>query len=470
MTTITTGKVAGQTGDGVTCFRGIPFAEAPFGQHRFAAPVPVAPWEGTFEATRFGPVPPQVQMMPGMPEWSSAYGLDCLSINVWTPDPGGSGLPVMVWIYGGAYWMGASGVPEYDGAGLAREGVVVVTFNHRVGMEGFGQVEGAPANRGLLDQMLALRWVQDNAAAFGGDPGNVTVFGESAGAGAAACLMAMPAAAGLFRRVIAQSVPSMFYSPGLAARVTAAIMARAGGSPYERTPEELVAAAQAVAGQDLPGRTAEWGVLGVNSLPFAPVVDGEVLAETPWEALADGAASGVELIVGYNRDEFALFQPPGTTADPGPALKTLAPPEAEVVYRTRYPAEEIHMRVMSDWLFRMPSALLADAHTGPTFCYELTYAPTALGACHALDVPLTFGTLDSGLAQMTIGRAPEAEAVSAQFRTAWTRFAAGGDPGWPAYEPVNAVTHLFDVVPSDVRDPEAASRALWSTHGISVIT
>ncbi|MFI6538249.1 carboxylesterase/lipase family protein [Nonomuraea sp. NPDC050547] len=470
MTTISTGKLTGRTTDDVTSFLGIPYAEAPFGPNRFAAPVPAGPWEGTFEAVRFGPQPPQPPLLPGVAPWSSAEGLDCLSVNVWTPDPGGAGLPVMVWIYGGAYLIGTAGLPEYDGTRLAREGVVVVTFNHRVGMEGYGLIEGAPANRALLDQVQALRWVRENIAAFGGDPGNVTVFGESAGAGAAACLMAMPSAAGLFRRVIAQSVPATFYAPELAARMTAGIMARAGGSPYERSPEELLAAVHAFSSHDLRGNIAEWGASGIAEMPFAPVVDGEVLPETPWEALADGAACDVDLLVGFTRDEYALFMAMGEGGDTAQALKTLAPPQAGVVYRTAYPEAELQLRLMSDWLFRMPSTLLADAHTGPTYAYELTWAPTALGACHGLDVPLTFGTLDSELARLLTGGSSEAEGLSAQFRSAWTRFAATGSPGWPEYEPVNAMTHLFDVTPSDVGDPESATRALWSEAGFHAMT
>src|SRR5690606_3748752 len=183
---------------------------------------------------------------------------------------------------------------------LAREGVVVVTLNYRVGMEGFGQVPGAPANRGLLDQVAALRWVRENIAAFGGDPGNVTVFGESAGAGSVACLLAMPSAAGLFRRAIAQSVPGVFLSPGLAGRVSAAILERAGGGPaHEVPPERLVTAAEEFGEEELTGRHDRWGLLASAAIPFAPGVDGEVLPGLPWDALHGGASADVALISGY---------------------------------------------------------------------------------------------------------------------------------------------------------------------------
>ncbi|MFG1946878.1 carboxylesterase/lipase family protein [Nonomuraea sp. NPDC048826] len=475
MPTISTGEVRGSEHDGVAVFTGIPYAKSPFGPLRFAAPEPVDPWHGTFEATRFGPRPPQPAMFPGLPEWDPAAGLDILTVNVWTPDQGGSGLPVMVWLYGGAYWMGSSDWPEYDGTLLARDGVVVVTLNYRVGMEGFGQVPGAPANRGLLDQVAALRWVRDNIAAFGGDPGNVTVFGESAGAGSVACLMAMPSAAGLFRRAIAQSVPGVFLSPALAARVTDAIMARAGGgSPHDVPPERMVAAAAAFTQEELTGRHDRWGLLASAAIAFAPVVDGEVLPELPWQALRGGASRDVQLITGYNRDEFLTFHAasPKRTVNLAGALERLAPPGAEAVYRKAAPDgdEQAYVMLMSDWLFRMPTTLLAEAHRGPAWLYELTWAPTSfLGACHGLDVPLVFGTTNGQLGGMMIGGSPDAERMSEQFRTAWVRFAATGDPGWPRYEAGRATTHLFDVEPSDADDPQAVSRALWAGQGVTTL-
>ncbi|MFD1546380.1 carboxylesterase/lipase family protein [Nonomuraea guangzhouensis] len=469
MTTISSGEISGLDDGGVAVFKGIPFAKSPFGERRFAAPVPPDPWEGTFEATSYGPRPPQPVMFPGQAPWSSADGLDILTVNVWTPELGGSGLPVLVWIYGGAYWLGSADWPDYDGARLARDGVVVVTFNYRVGMEGFGHIDGAPANRALLDQVAALRWVRENIAVFGGDPDNVTIFGESAGGGSVAALLAMPQAEGLFRRGIAQSVPGMFFSPEYAARVTESIMRRlGGGSPYDKTPEELTAAASAVANEEMRGNAELWGAMAYSAMPFAPVVDGEVLPGTPWEVLAGGASRDVELIVGFNRDEYRTFHAMNGEWDLEGALKTLAPGGADAAYRAGLPGvtdEELYIRLMSDWIFRMPSVLLADAHTGPTYTYELTWAPDpVLGACHGLDVPLTFGTTSGPIATMMAGGSPDLEGLSEQFRTAWTRFAGTGDPGWPRYEAGIGITHLFDVEPSDVADPEAVSHAIWSAR------
>ena len=265
------------------------------------------------EALSFGPPPPQAAASAWTALARDAAGDDWLTVNVWSPEPGpGAGLPVMVWIQGGAYVIGMSGLPEYDGGRLARDGgVVVVTFNYRVGIEGFAQIEGAPANRGLLDQVAALEWVRDNIRAFGGDPDRVTVFGQSAGGGSVAALLAMPRAAGLFRRAIAQSVPGTFFSPELAADIAAACAAELGLRPTAadlstRCPGPAVRRRDAV-GATMDQWAHRWGQPAYRSIPFSPVVDGDVLPVTPWQALADGAGRDIELLVGHTRDEQRLF-------------------------------------------------------------------------------------------------------------------------------------------------------------------
>ena len=303
------GLVRGRARDGVAVFRGIPFAQPPVGDLRFAAPRPARPWDGVREAATFGPPPPQSGFLttPMAPAAPDADPDDWLTVNVFSPDLGAAGLPVMVWIYGGAYRFGASSLLGYDGTSLARQNVVVVTFNHRIGVEGYAYLPGVPANRALLDQMAALHWVRENIAAFGGDPDLVTVFGESAGAGAIASLLVMPAAAGLFRRAIAQSVPGTFFSPALAGDITAAIAAAAGLPATAEAfaaadPARLAAASDAVRTQD-----HRWGPVAHTASPFSPVVDGEVLPVAPWRALAAGAARHVDLLTGHNRDEYRLF-------------------------------------------------------------------------------------------------------------------------------------------------------------------
>ncbi|MEV6848728.1 carboxylesterase family protein [Actinoplanes sp. NPDC051411] len=461
-----------QEGD-LTVFRGIPYASAP----HFGAPRAAGKWVGVRPALAFGPPPPQSEMLgPSAP----TTGDNWLTLNVWSPSPDRAAkLPVLVWIYGGGYAFGSAARPEYDGSRLAREGqVVLVTFNYRLGVEGFTQVAGAPPNRGLLDQVAALEWVRDNIAAFGGDPARVTVFGESAGGGSVAALLAMPRAAGLFRRAIAQSVPGTFFSEPLAADIATAIAGELGlratvTDLAEADPELLTAAGDEVAAK-IGERAARWGQAAHGSIPFAPVIDGDVLPVTPWQALASGAARDIDLIAGHTRDEQRLLSAltgllgQVTPAQAAEARQIFAPgPRA---YEDATPDQQYEL-VHSDWLFRMPSLHLAEAQVaggGRAYLYELAWnAPGmggTLGACHGLDVPLVFGNLTAGQPAMLIGDSPEAEPLSAEFRAAWTAFAASGDPGWPAYDPDQRLTRVFDSPSTVTAYPEDYSRAIWRDY------
>lgn len=470
-----TGCVRGTWEAGVAVFRGIPFAEPPVGELRFAAPRPAVEWDGVRDALTYGPPPPQAAVfgMNALVQDSD----DWLTVNVWSPDPG-AGLPVMVWIQGGGYALGMSSLPEYDGLRLARDGVVLVTFNYRVGAEGFAWIDGAPANRGLLDQVAALEWVRDNIRAFGGDPDRVTVFGQSAGGGSVASLLAMPCAAGLFRRAVVQSMPGTFFAPELARDIGTALTT--AGSPADLSG----------AGDELMARMGEWaerwGRPAHRRILFAPVVDGDVLQVTPWQALADGAARHIDLVAGHTSAEHRLFSlVEGTLGTVTPeqaqaALDIFAPDPRR--YRAGFPGatpEELYETVHADWLFRMPSLHLAEAQVmggGRAYVYELTWpAPGmggVLGACHGLDVPLVFGNLDRGQPAMLIGDgpSPEAEALSARMRAAWTGFATHGDPGWPAYDADARLTQLFGVDPVVSPYPAEVSRRIWLDHAFPALS
>ncbi|MET7283332.1 carboxylesterase family protein [Kribbella sp. NPDC005582] len=461
----TVGVLRGVREAGCTVFRGIPYAEPPVGERRFAEPRPVRPWDGVRPAIAFGPPPPQSGLLGGS---TTDAGDDWLTLNVWTPDA--TGLPVMVWIPGGGYLAGDASLPEFDGARLAASGVVVVTVNYRLGVEGFAQLDGVPANRGLLDQVAALQWVRKNIGAFGGDPDRVTVFGQSAGGGSVAALLAMPRAVGLFRRAIVQSMPGTFFAPELAAEITAACAAELGIAPQDlRTvePALLTLAGDAVAGQ----MKERWGPISHRPIPFAPVVDGDILPTTPWQALANGAARGIDLLVGHTRDEHRLFSlidgvlgqvTPEQTAT---ALQMLAPSKR---YREAFPQatdEELYEIVNGDWLFRMPSLHLAEAQItggGRAHLYELTWAGP-LGACHGLDLPLVFGNLANSQPATLLGDPQEAAALSTQMRKAWVDFATHGDPGWPPYD-AQRLTQVFNFPSTVDVYPEEASRLLWQNH------
>lgn len=479
------GRVRGRVEQGNAAFRGIPFAQPPLGDLRFRAPVRPDRWDGVRDAGAFGPQAPQAAF-PGTPgavsppedttgEW--------LTVNVWTPDPGARSLPVMVWIHGGAYLFGSGGA-GYDGTKFANAGVVFVSCNYRLGMEGFAHIAGAPANRGLLDAVAALRWVQENIERFGGDPANVTVFGESAGAGVIAALLAMPAAKGLFQRAIAQSVPGTFFSPELAASVTGAVAATAGlpatyAALREADPMRLVAAQTDVTARMKEHQ--EWGAVRITDTPFSPVIDGEVLPRAPWRALVSGAARDVALLTGHNKDEYRLFIAAQgrlgniTDDEANTVLDYFAPaPDGPAGYRKAYPAADaggLFEVAFSDWLFRMPTLHLAQAHAmsgGTTYLYELTaHAPAGpFGACHALDVPLVFGSYAEGISLMLTGPEPPAEfvALGDLMRREWVSFASSGNVGWSAYGTEHRTTRVYDLQP-DVRSyPEETSMRLWERH------
>ncbi|MFG1944756.1 carboxylesterase/lipase family protein [Nonomuraea sp. NPDC048826] len=443
------GAVRGSVRDGIASFKGIPYADA----RRFRSPGPAPSWDGVRDADAFGTAPPQRPPAPGVPAvWRPGDGLDCLTVNVWTAGPGAARLPVMVWIHGGRWAYGAASMPQYDGSVLARSGVVVVTFDYRTGFEGFGHVPGAPGNRGLLDQLAALTWVQDNIAAFGGDPGNVTVFGQSAGAASAALLAAAPAAAGLFRRCVLQSLPAGYLGPSEARQVTERLAASAGAAP---TLDGLAA---------LPPEAllAEPGA-------FAPVVDGDLVTAPPWEAIAGGAARGIDLVCGFTHDEYRGFPPP-----PGPGRIDLAAvvtrfglsPAAAAAYRAAYPgsAAELFTTVMSDALVRMPTTFTAEAHArggGRTWLYDFAWRGGPLGAAHGVDVPFVFGLPHTRYAARLLGAAPGFAALSGRICAAWTGFAATGDPGWPAFDGSGGITRIWDDTPRDTAYPAAGSLRIW---------
>ncbi|MFI0740731.1 carboxylesterase/lipase family protein [Streptomyces sp. NPDC021100] len=475
----TEGLVEGRWRQGSAEFRGIPYAEPPVGELRFAAPVPARGGEGVRQAVEFGPTAPQ----SGPVRTRGDGGTDWLTLNVSTPDPGAAGLPVLVWIPGGGYMTADASDPMYDPAALVAAGIVVVSVNYRVGAEGFALLDGVPANRGFLDQIAALRWVRRNVAAFGGDPGLVTVAGQSAGAGSIAALLTMERARGLFRRAIAHSVPGIHCTRALGERVARTLAHRLGATPTAAAlaavdPWRLAAEVTAL-GAELPGPYGEWGRLARLGAAMGPVVDGDVLPESPWAALAGGRAPGIELLVGHTRDEFRLFSVmsgrAGTFTDEEArtALDLFAPrPGGADAYRATFPGatpEEVLETVYSDALFRMPSLCLARANGtagGVSFLFELALEVPAFGACHSLDVPLAFGTLDSPNGVGLLGEHPTAaaRAVSRELLRAWTGFVTSGDPGWPAARPDAWTTRVLDAGSRTAPYPEEASARIWERH------
>jgi para-nitrobenzyl esterase len=389
----------------------------------------------------------------------------------------------MVWLYGGRFTTGASDESDCDGSRLAAGGVVVVSLNYRVGGEGFMLIDGVLPNRGLLDQVAALQWVQDTIAGFGGNPGNVTVFGESAGAASVAMLMVMPAAAGLFHRGIAESVPAFLFGSDLAADVAAVVAEKLGlratASDLATVAPEVLA--DAVAGIEYQDR---WGyALGVRRSQLGPVIDGEILPDSPFRALAAGVGRGVELLIGHNRDEYRVVVyenggPDTVTAEQAETALNSLPPIADGAraYRAAHPRAshaELYELVCSDFVYRMPTLHIAQAHAaggGTTYLYEFCFNASPIGAAHTTEIPMVFGTLDSPIGSALYGSAPTAEAVSREMSAAWRAFATDGDPGWPAYDSVEQLTRVFDSKSRTTPYPEQASQQIWAGHAFDPFT
>lgn len=453
------GTLRGRIEDGVRVFKGIPYAAAPEGALRFAAPAPPEPWAGVREAAAFGPAPPQLPPAPGVPPvWRPEDGLDCLRANVWSPD--GTGLPVLVWIYGGGWAYGAASMPQYDAAELASHGVVVVTFGYRTGFEGFGHIPGAPANRGLLDQLAALRWVQEEIAVFGGDPGNVTVAGQSAGASSLLLLAGSGKAAGLFHRGIAQSPPRGCRTPEEAATVTTRLAQAVGAAPTARSLADIPA-------QTLMSVPDAVLTAGTPGGPFGPVLDGDLVTGEPWETIT--AARDLALVIGSTSEEYLGIGPlpaDGTAALADAVQHWGLAPEAGETYlkQAENPAHAL-AALLSDALIRMPALWTAEAHStagGRTWLYDFTWAGP-LGAAHGTDVPFVFGLPRTRFAARLLGPTPPPsfQNLSTAMTRAWTEFAATGDPGWPRFEPPSRALRIWDIPSSDTSLPPDGPHHLW---------
>jgi para-nitrobenzyl esterase len=441
-------------------------------------------------AATFGPIAPQAPAVPGItspsdPDATEQQSEDCLSLNVWTPEvpetPAthpGTGRPVMVWIHGGGFTSGSGSVFLYRGGSLVRNGdVVVVTINYRLGALGFlghrgmGDGDDLIGNWGLHDQVAALTWVQENIAAFGGDPTNVTVFGESAGAFSIAALLGLPRAGALFKRAVVQSGGVHVHSVEQAEQAGERLVSILGVARCDRASLGSVPAA------DLVAATAEMGARrpdpGLVPLPFLPVVDDRFLPCHPLEAVERGSTAGIDLLIGTNRDELTLFglSNPALLAldDAGVRrwLQNAAPdvPAADVLeayLKARSTRSEpatpsdIWVAAGTDIVFRWPSFQLAAAHAaggGRAFMYLFDWESPAfggvLGSCHALELPFVFGAVHVPAVQLFSGSGPVVERLSRQMQDAWLAFAKAGSPThdgigvWPAWDPVVRKTMVF---------------------------
>jgi para-nitrobenzyl esterase len=481
------GRLEGLVKEGVLRFHGVPFAAAPSGARRWRPAEPPQGWSGVRDASRFGAIAPQLRgaaeaLIGGTPGEQSE---DCLYLNVWTPGTSGK-RPVMVWIHGGAFVNGAGSLGTYNGRRLAARGdMVVVTINYRLGAFGFlnlrdatQQAIAAGGTEGLSDQIAALGWVKANIASFGGDPGNVTVFGESAGALSIGALLAMPGARGLFAKAILQSgATHIGRKRDSSAKIARLFLKKLGtdAAGALAASRESVLRAQA---EILKGRSE-------GGLPFAPTAGGDELSARAIEGVRQASASGVALLAGTTKEEWKLF----TAARPRLRLMDAARlrdyaanqvGEDRVdalldVYDQRSPFERWNA-LMTDRAFAIPAARLLEAQAphAPVYAYRFDWRSPLLGgwrgACHALELGFVFGTYNIKMAGAFFGGGPEADALSSAMMDAWIAFARSGDPStaalgaWPRYDAATRATMIFgDGPPHVAQAPDEARRKAWDS-------
>ncbi len=485
----TAGVVCGvAVGDDLHAWRGIPYAASTAGEGRFRAPRRPGPWSGVRDASTFGPVAPQQR------SWLSALGAgrrtpmsdDCLSVNVVAPAAPGAPRPVMVWIHGGAFSVGTSAAPGYGGHELVRAGdVVYVSVNYRLGALGFTDLSrySTPerpieSNLGIRDQVAALQWVRDNIGAFGGNPGNVTVFGESAGGSAVTTLLAVPVARGLFHHAIAQSpAPHAAYLPERTARWGAQLVGLLGAEEKDAAKALLEADADALVAA--AATLEEWvHQAEPGTLCFAPVVDGEFLPVHPADAAVTGALPPVPLLIGTNDREGTAFARTGSTLLPTTRARldrlfALTDPPAKARVLAAYPGRNAVADIAGDHAFWWPSVRVAEGHAAiaPTFMYRFDLTPRLLraigmGATHTVELVPVFGEVESRAARAltAIGGRAALRAVTARMQAHWVHFARHGvpGPGWPAYDVEQRRTLIFDETDRLESDPRAERRHAWA--------
>jgi para-nitrobenzyl esterase len=492
------GRIRGVPEEGVLVFRGIPYAQPPIGSLRFRPPHKLAAWDGVRDAYTYGPASmqganPVNQTSLALSEMSE----DCLSLNVWTPATDEARRPVLVWLHGGAFLFSTGSSPLFNGARLAARGdVVVVTLNYRLGLFGFLRGKGvcgdgldSTGNEGILDQIAALEWVRDEIGGFGGDPHNVTVFGQSAGAISAAQLTIMPRARGLVHKVIQQSGGVVVrHTPEAADRVMHRLLAGAGLTPAQASQlRDLPATALLDLQQRVTSRTG--GVF------YQPVADGDLIPADPFAAVAAGASRGIPLLCGTNLDETKFHRaidPAVDTLDEGGLLarcRTIWPTadHAECIIETYRTARqgrgadasppELWFAMANDHRFRAPlmrQAELHAAHTPQTYVYLFAWRSPArggrLGAAHGMEMPFVFGRLDDPRIGPLTGQGAAVQRLSGHMMDAWIAFARTGHPAtealpvWPAYTADRRATMVFDESVKVVDAPLEAERAVWTSY------
>ena len=487
------GTVEGFTRDGVNRWRSIPYARPPVGELRFRAPRPALPWLGVRHCHGFANCAPQQRRytMLGVGRYQP-MSEDCLTLNVVTPeDPAGEPLPVMVFIHGGGYFLGSSATPLYDGAALARRGCVYVSVNYRLGALGCLDLSSlstpdvtSESNLYLRDLVLALQWIRDNIAAFGGDPGSATIFGESAGACITSTLLAVPAAEGLFARAISESPASgLLRSKEVAAEFANRFADLLGARKRDAANTLMqVSAAQLVQTQH---RLIDQGMQDrLGAFPIGPVVGDDILPLDPVEAMRSGRAHRVPLIVGTNAEEGRLFTRFLAMLPTNEAMVEELLAEADPAARKRitaaypdYPNRAACIQLGGDFAFGSAAWQIAEAHGthAPTYLYRYDFAPRTLrwsgfGATHATELLAVFDIYRTRFGALLTAAADRRAAlrVTNQVQRRWRSFSHTGVPGddWPTYTTTDRAVMVFDRKSRVEFDPHPHRRMAW--HGFSL--
>lgn len=485
------GRVRGVWRPESAAFLGIPFAAPPVGEHRFAAPKPHPAWSDVRDADRYGPTP---QRRPFGPEVTipepSIPGESTLNVNVFTPVPGDSTarLPVFVWIHGGGFFAGSPASPWYDGASFNRDGVVTVSVSYRLGFDGFGWIEDAPSNRGILDQIAALEWVQENIEAFGGDPGRVTIGGQSAGGSAVLTLLSTPAAQPLFSAAIAQSGVIRHRSLDAVRELGTRFAANLGVPPtragWSSLSEDQILDGQAeLAAVPQTATTPDEAAVAIvraltdgepgSNLAFVPHIDGTLITQRAAEAIVSGVGADKPLLLGSNANEFTMVMNPLRDSlrgnDPLALLSaTGLDSDAAAVFAGHYPNEDpgwLLGQLITERMFRMPLLDAVDARlTGEatgTWLYDFRWASRETGlSAHCLELPFVWDLLDAPGVEV-LGSEPPSALAGAMHR-AWVGFIRDGDPAWPACSPESCPGMVFDTESHLDRSPYRVEADLQS--------
>ena len=482
--TLDTGRIRGQSAGGIRTFLGIPFAAPPVGSLRFQAPQPVAKWDGVRDCLDYGPTAPQPHRADTLIPEPVVDGDDYLNLNVFTGARPGERQPVLVWIHGGGFFAGCNRSPWWAGHRFARDGVVLVSVNYRLGAEGFMPIKGAPANRGVLDWIAALQWVQRNIAAFGGDPSQVTIAGQSAGAMACTYLLTIPRAKGLFHRVIGMSGSiGMGLTAERANRIAKDFAAFLGANDdvaaLAKIPAQIFVEAQGrfmtlESEADSPNQAAERIASG---LKFQPVVDGDVIPQSATQAIKLGVGENIPVLLSFTAEEFDFMvaggDAPYAEADLKRGLMMMGYKDAAVAAHVELhralPPKKALGRALSDRLFRARGVTMAELRVGapaPTYLCEFRWSPKppvaeGFGACHCIDVPFAFDVLDAPkVARLTGRQLPQH--VADRYHRAFVDFTKSGNAGWSPYRAEQRAALFLDDASAEQSDPFRMEKTIWN--------